>query len=378
MQQVNDDMDDLFRRAAESYPLKTDSADWGKVAAKIGDPPPVVTGNTKTVSRSANLLWLLLIPSLLVGYYLGKNDKINLAGNLASNFAFYPNNPPVKTVKPYQKIVGAGLATTPLQANSAPLRETPQSSKALTEKSNDQTPANKNLDVTIIHQPTNEQTNKRTNPQTSQTPQTNNPTTPQPHKLSRFYAGFFAGVDFSTIKYQEINDPGVQGGITIGYKINKHLSLETGLAFDKKRYYSEGEYFNTNEMNLPPQAKINSVSGQCWMTEVPLNVTWAITDNSKIKLSALAGTSSYFMNRENYTYIIQYNNGVPYPKEYYYSKRSTGLFAVANVGGVISKPLGKIAELRIEPYAKIPLKGVGIGKLPITSFGVNVGVTKSF
>ena len=114
------------------------------------------------------------------------------------------------------------------------------------------------------------------------------------------------------------------------------------------------------------------------MTEVPFNLRWSFNNNSKIKLSALAGASSYFMSRENYTYIIQYNNGVPYPKEYYYANRSTSLFAVANLGGIVSLPLGKIADLRIEPYAKIPFKGVGTAKLPITSMGVNIGFTKSF
>ena len=34
MQFVNDDMDDLYRRAAEEYPLKTDSGDWNKVLDK--------------------------------------------------------------------------------------------------------------------------------------------------------------------------------------------------------------------------------------------------------------------------------------------------------------------------------------------------------
>ena len=35
MQFVNDDMDDMYRRAAEEYPLKTDSGDWNKVLEKM-------------------------------------------------------------------------------------------------------------------------------------------------------------------------------------------------------------------------------------------------------------------------------------------------------------------------------------------------------
>jgi hypothetical protein len=35
MQYVNDDMDELFKRAAENYPLDTNSANWNKVLAAL-------------------------------------------------------------------------------------------------------------------------------------------------------------------------------------------------------------------------------------------------------------------------------------------------------------------------------------------------------
>ncbi len=35
MQNVNDDMDGLFRRAASNYPLNTNSADWNKVLSAL-------------------------------------------------------------------------------------------------------------------------------------------------------------------------------------------------------------------------------------------------------------------------------------------------------------------------------------------------------
>ena len=40
MQYVNDDMDELFRRAAKDYPLNTNSADWEKVKNKLADAAP--------------------------------------------------------------------------------------------------------------------------------------------------------------------------------------------------------------------------------------------------------------------------------------------------------------------------------------------------
>ncbi len=49
MQDVNDDMD-LFRRAAENYPLNTDSADFNEVLKKLPAEQPEKT-NTPTAKK---------------------------------------------------------------------------------------------------------------------------------------------------------------------------------------------------------------------------------------------------------------------------------------------------------------------------------------
>ena len=70
MQQVNDDMDELYRKAGENYPLNTNTADWEKLRKKltgIAD-EPVVTIAEKKKNYRTFLLLLLLIPAGLIGY----------------------------------------------------------------------------------------------------------------------------------------------------------------------------------------------------------------------------------------------------------------------------------------------------------------------
>lgn len=55
MQSVNDDMDELWRRAANEYPLNTGGADWDKVASRLGIPPE------PPKRRDRRYLWLLLL-----------------------------------------------------------------------------------------------------------------------------------------------------------------------------------------------------------------------------------------------------------------------------------------------------------------------------
>jgi hypothetical protein len=58
MQFVNDDMDDLWRRAGQEYPLNTSGADWDKVARGLGLP---VTEPAVARRDRRQYLWLLLL-----------------------------------------------------------------------------------------------------------------------------------------------------------------------------------------------------------------------------------------------------------------------------------------------------------------------------
>jgi hypothetical protein len=72
---VNDDMDELFRRAAENYPLKTDTSDWQKVEQKLAaaEPDESVKGGSK--NKSWFLLLLLLPVAWICNNHSHKSDK---------------------------------------------------------------------------------------------------------------------------------------------------------------------------------------------------------------------------------------------------------------------------------------------------------------
>ena len=191
-----------------------------------------------------------------------------------------------------------------------------------------------------------------------------------------FYVGLIAGPDFSTIKLQSVKKTGVNFGFIAGYKLNKKFSVETGILKDKKFYSSKGQYFSTKNIYLPPNATIEYVDGQCNMLEWPVNFTYSFRQRARSGLFATAGVSSYFMKDESYVYDISHN-GYRYPYSYKYKNHSTALLAAINISAGYTLKLGKIADLRIEPYIKLPVNKIGTGKLPIQSGGVMVGLTKT-
>src|SRR5215204_1792576 len=88
MQYVNDDMDELFRRAAENYPLDTKGANWDKVLSALQD-QNINTAIPEKKKNNGRFLWLLLLlplglicnrlysPGSLVGDSIVKSDPSN-------------------------------------------------------------------------------------------------------------------------------------------------------------------------------------------------------------------------------------------------------------------------------------------------------------
>ena len=61
-----------------------------------------------------------------------------------------------------------------------------------------------------------------------------------------------------------------------------------------------------------------------------------------------------------------------------YVKNNYGLPAVANISIGYAHTVSKYLELRIAPFLKIPLQGMGVGNLPITSMGLHAGIIHRF
>jgi hypothetical protein len=113
------------------------------------------------------------------------------------------------------------------------------------------------------------------------------------------------------------------------------------------------------------------------MWEIPLNVRYTFNPAGKTRWFATAGLSTYLMNREKYTYEAKYYN---YPNTWYKSvdwkTPSQYPFSLIGFSAGFEQRLGGVGNLRIEPYVRVPLGGIGTGSLPIMSTGINIGITR--
>ncbi|HLK31016.1 MAG TPA: hypothetical protein VKT28_20730 [Puia sp.] len=195
-----------------------------------------------------------------------------------------------------------------------------------------------------------------------------------------FYAALMVGADISTVKMQSVKGVGGSVGLLLGYHFSRsRFNIETGIYWDTKKYYSAGEYFNKSK--LPPgwqSENLLYVNGNCNMFEIPINVRYNFIQHKATTFFATAGLSSYIMNKEAYSYRLVDNSGWAWDgdKSYYHSTQNW--FSILNLSAGYEHHLGKIGDIRIEPYAKLPLSGIGLGSLSLSSLGLNVGLSKRF
>ncbi|MBS1733419.1 MAG: outer membrane beta-barrel protein [Bacteroidetes bacterium] len=193
-----------------------------------------------------------------------------------------------------------------------------------------------------------------------------------------FYAGLVVAPDFSMIKMQSVKRVGLDFGLVFGYRFSKRFSVDAGLLYDKKYYETDGKYYNPKNVTLPANTKYGNVKGGCNMWELPINITYHFWQKPKSGWFASLGTSSYFMKKEAYDYDVIYSPTYTHHYSKSYKSKETAAFAVVNMGVGYTHRLGKIADIRIEPYVRLPIRKMGGGNMPIQSAGIFIGLTRSF
>lgn len=194
---------------------------------------------------------------------------------------------------------------------------------------------------------------------------------------SGFYYGLVSGVDINTIKDQGFKKAGFDVGVLAGYRFSSALSLESGLLFAKKFYWTTGKYFSMDEMRstMPAAMEMIEVHGSSRILELPLHLRYDLSIKDNHRLFSSAGFSSFIMTEENNQYHTLLNGTEG--KMYSSYKKDRRYFAAAVEFGLgYEKDLGKKGHIRFEPYLQLPVRGIGVGHLPVRSAGLRIGLTR--
>jgi hypothetical protein len=126
---------------------------------------------------------------------------------------------------------------------------------------------------------------------------------------------------------------------------------------------------------MPQQMKVLSIEGNSTVIEVPLSLKYDLFNKNKTAVFSSLGLSSYFLINEKNNYHTMMN-GTQENITGSYKNSSRYLAAAVNISVGVENSIGSNnKKIRIEPYVQIPLKGIGVGTLPVMSAGLHVGYT---
>lgn len=198
---------------------------------------------------------------------------------------------------------------------------------------------------------------------------------PKPLTESRRHASknkiafmLLASPDYSATQFNHMPSSGINFGANLEYFIKNNWSISAGLIHSQKTYSEGAGYWEG--YNKAHQ----SLVGDCWIIEVPINLRYYPLQKLKHKWFVSTGLSSYFMLKEKY--VLQYENykGKSYSESFEIVGSNQHLFGIWNVGFGYEQKLGKNFSVQAEPYFRIPLVGVGEGNLALKSMGIFFGI----
>jgi hypothetical protein len=194
----------------------------------------------------------------------------------------------------------------------------------------------------------------------------------------KIYWGIVFGPGINRVKNQKLQKPGFDIGIIAGVSILKgKASVETGLLYTQKYYFSDGKYFDMDKAgsSMPVGMDIMSIEGSSEIFEVPVKFKYSVFQKNRSGIMLSTGFSSYLMTKEENDYQAMMN-GSEQSMVGSYKNNKRYIAVAANISAEYNYKTGKHTRLRIEPYIQIPLKGIGIGSMPVMTTGLHFGFSR--
>jgi hypothetical protein len=184
---------------------------------------------------------------------------------------------------------------------------------------------------------------------------------------SNFAFTLSAGPDFSSLYFSEPGEVRMAYGVGVIYLLSKKISLRTGFYAGRKIYTADPDDYQSN-YNPPPT--LQKIEANCLVYEIPLNVLYSFPKLKKHNWFIGGGLSSYLMKEETYDYVHKYSSGQVHYVTREYKNENAHFFSVANISGGYQYHFSDRFSMMAEPYVKIPLTGIGQGKVQLNSAGI--------
>ena len=183
------------------------------------------------------------------------------------------------------------------------------------------------------------------------------------------------GTDVSGLTVSKAGKLTVAYGGGLSYDLSRRVTLRTGFYIAKKIYTVGKNDYHAQPGNSVSYPYLQSIDADCKVYEIPVIVNYNFRTVKNHSWFAAAGLSSYLMKKESYVYYYKYPSGNTYDHYWSVSNKNKHYFSVLDLSAGYEYTLNKRFSLAAEPYLKLPLSGIGAGKIKLNSAGILFTVT---
>lgn len=194
---------------------------------------------------------------------------------------------------------------------------------------------------------------------------------PRPKPERGLSIRFIAAPDISSVGLRNFTRPGTNFGLLAEYRIASRWVVQAGVMQSRKLYKALPEQY-TMPANWRWAVMPTSIDGQCKMLDIPINIRYDAflrTGKNQTRLFVGSGVTTYIMKNERYDYqFADPNNPLI---RYRFWQGNTGRYNLShlNLSVGYERSLGRRLAVQVEPFAKVPLRGVGQFKVNLFSTG---------
>lgn len=190
----------------------------------------------------------------------------------------------------------------------------------------------------------------------------------KPYHLS---IGLLVSPDFTgTSLGNSFESVGNSYGMGLEYYVSHKTRLKMAVLLNQKVYSATGDEYTIPRTQYGSSATPSPdwVDAVCDILEIPLYIQFRVLDSERHGLWLSTGLSSYWMRREKYQYTYA-DYVTPGADGILIEKENRHLLSVLNLGLAYERQLSPSLSIELEPYIKIPLGGVGYGKVSLYTTG---------
>jgi hypothetical protein len=188
--------------------------------------------------------------------------------------------------------------------------------------------------------------------------------------IQNFGIGLGVGPDVSAVRLSKTGKITVTYGAELSYSFTDRFTLRTGFYVAKKIYSLGEDDYHFQPANPGNYNYLQSVNANCKVYEIPLTLSYNFGKVKNHNWFVSAGLSSYFMKRESYVYFYKYPSGTTTTRSLTVTNQNKHYFSVLDISAGYEYSFNKRFSILAEPYVKLPLNGIGLGKIKLNSTGV--------